>query len=265
MMRNIRGLIVGAVLTAAVAALFAGFTPGIAHAQGGAAFYIKRVPLVAARNSNLADNPYVATNPGQTAYTSSLLNGWHGAAASGTTGIGALGTMDTTAAIDVREHWLKTRVVYLQAPLVADLADSTFFGTLKLTSTASTIDTVTIQRDVSVDGITWTVVDSIAGHVISDTAPIFQQSQTLDSTRVIMPASGSVTAYGAGWDVYPFGPKTGVTALALEGVNFIRFRIHMTPGDYAAAGATGGIRGTFEFPSADSNPYLPARAVPAQP
>ena len=32
-------------------------------------------------------------------------------------------------------------------------------------------------------------------------------------------------------------------------VNFVRFRIHMTPGDFAAAGANNGIFGRFSYPA----------------
>jgi hypothetical protein len=37
------------------------------------------------------------------------------------------------------------------------------------------------------------------------------------------------------------------------GINYLRLRVHMTPGDFAAAGATRGIRADFVYPAVDAN------------
>ena len=53
--------------------------------------------------------------------------------------------------------------------------------------------------------------------------------------------------------VNPAMQRTGVTALTGVAVNYIRFRILMSQGDYANAGASNGFSGYFIYPAMDYN------------
>jgi len=269
--RSVFSTLITTFVLAAAAALL--FVPEPAHAH--AAFYAKKVNLQFVRNSNAADNPFVAANPAQTQYVVTLSNGTHGtlaptAGASVTPANQSLAATDTSAGIDVREHWLKSKSAYVTAPPTGStslLADSLAFGTLTLTSNSATIDTILVLRDVSNDGITWSVVDSVGAHIICDAAQIVTGAVS-DSAEFVM-TSVSSSAGAAGFKLgmtftaNPWFSRAGVTAQALLGVNFVRFRYHMTYTDYVAAGASRGVVGDFVFPAVDSNPNLPARAVPS--
>ena len=251
-------------LMAVTAALFAVCVGGafdMAAAQ--AAFYPKKVILSFKRLNAGSDNPFGGLAVAQP-YLTQLSNGNHNAANLGV----AVGVEDTTDAIPVFDHWLKAAagMTDVPAPGTALLADSSWFGTLSLSANASTIDTVEYFMDHSVDGKVWTVRDSIAGHIISDRL-MLTRSAVSDSGRVALAsqsaASGAVgAAAGLSFTANPFFGPGGVTAQSIIGVNFVRFRIHMTPGDFAAAGASRGILAEFVYPSVDKNPNHPNSVGP---
>lgn len=219
----------------------------VGTAQAGS-FFVKNVPLTFVRTSAGADNP------GGGSYSTPLANGNHGANA----GV-ALVFQDTTGAIFVGDHFIKSVPQFRTMPVVASalLADSSWFGSLTLSGSASTIDSLYLFRDVSVDGVTWTAQDSIGGHIISGTAQVVTGAVS-DSAQFIAPAvstiSGAVrTALGLSFTANPFFGTAGVTAQATVGVNYIRFRLHMTAGDFAAAGSNNGVSGTFSYPAQEPN------------
>jgi len=230
------------ILIAALAALTL-----VGTAQAGA-FFVKSVPLTFVRTSTGADNPNGGT------YSTFIANGNHGANA----GV-ALVFQDTTGAIPVNDHFIKGVPLYRTMPVVATalLADSSWFGTLSLSGSSSTIDSLYLFRDVSVDGITWRAQDSIGGHIISDRAQIVTGAVS-DSAQFVAASvsniSGAVsTRLGLSFTANPWFNTAGVTAQATVGINFIRVRLHMTAGDFAAAGSTNGVTGTFSYPAQEPN------------
>jgi hypothetical protein len=259
----------GAALTALLAGTIASSWATDAHAQ--AAFYNKRVPITFVRNSNAGDNPFVAGDPTHTSYTTSLSNGTHGtltptAGVSITAANGVLACTDTTDKIDVRDHWARALANYIQMPVVASalLAESLQFGTLTLQSNSATVDSFMVLKDVSNDGFTWSAVDSVSFHCISDNTEIDTGRDSAQFIGTAIANSAGTTGFKASvtFTANPWFTKSGVTAQALVGVNFVRFRLHMTYTDYATAGASKGFTAEFVFPSVDSNPNLLNRAVP---
>jgi hypothetical protein len=254
----------GAALTALIATVFASSWATDAHAQS--TFFIKKVQLFAQRNSSAADNPHYAVD-GQAAYATPVLNGTHGSAVAGVVGTNPTLT-DTLQAIDVRDHWGRTLFAYRIAapPATQVLADTSEFGTLFITSTSGTIDSVWVLRDVSADGFNWTAVDSIPSHIITGSTQ-HTVVQGADSLGVILSGlsgqSGTALCKAAVTFTYsPWAIPTGVTAQAFRNVNYWRFRVHMSPGDYAAAGANGGLRLEFQYPAVDVNPVQRNMIVP---
>ena len=257
--RSALGLV--STLALAVASLI-GFAPS-AHAQAG--FYPKRVPLTFVRTSTAADNPLFGTL-GVGVYQTAVANGTHGTATAGIAAVNPSLT-DTSMAIYVGDHWAKMVSVLRQFPgIVANLlSDSTVaLGTLSLTGLSSTIDTVILLRDVSADGITWTIVDSLGAHIVSATAQVVTGAVS-DSAEFIMPSISNIngavaTKLALTFPANPWFTASGVTAVAIgTGVNWIRLRLHMTSGDYAAAGASRGITGEFIYPAVDWNVNQPGR------
>jgi hypothetical protein len=253
----------GAALAALIATSFTWATD--AHAQS--TFFIKKVRLDAQRTSVAGDNPFYATT-GQAAYSTPLWNGTHGTA---TPGIAAanISLHDTSQVIDVRDHWLRTIFAYRASvdPAASVKCDTTEFGTLFITSTSGTIDSVWILRDVSADGLNWTAVDSIGSHIETGST-IHTTTQAVDSVGVILTSQSgqsgaSLCKAAVTFTAWPWSSGSGgVTAQAFRGVNFWRFRVHMSPGDYAAAGANGGLRLEFQYPAVDVNPVQRNMTVP---
>lgn len=249
---NFRRCISGALLIAAAALSLASWHSD-AHAQ--AAFYPAHVQVQWRRLGTGTDNPFASLTPPQS-YLTPISNGNHQA---GNAGV-AVGVEDTSDAIPIWDHWLRTAagIASVPAPGTALLADSSWFGTLLLKSNLSTIDTVTYFLDHSGDGYVWTVRDSLSGHVISD-RPMLTLGVPSDSGRVALAsfsgASGAVGATaGLTFTANPFFGPGGVTAQSLIGVNFVRVRIHMTPGDFAAAGTNRGVTAEWVYPAVDANP-----------
>jgi len=243
----------GAALSALIAASIA--SSWTTDAQAQAAFFPKKVQLVWQRLNAASDNPFGSLTP-PVPYATQLANGNHNAANLGV----AVGVEDTSQAIFIGDHWLKSVPAFRTMPVVASalLADSSWLGTLALRTNSSTIDTVTYFIDHSVDGNVWTVRDSLQGHVISDRLALTLGAVS-DSGRVALAslsgASGATsTGAGLSFTANPwFGPG-GVTAQSIVGINYIRVRVHMTPGDFAAAGAARGIFADFIYPAVDGNP-----------
>lgn len=194
------------------------------------------------------------------AYNTATSNGVHDANGNGI----AVPVQDTSQAIDVRDHWsVYYRTNKTEGTLAADSTVGSF-GTLLLRTTKHSIDSIMVFRDFSADGVRWTAVDSIAGHVQSDTTSN-GSSAVSDSVffrnsapAVILSPNGiasRVVSYS--WQCNPFMQTGGITALAgvaagPSPVNFIRFRIHMTAGDYAAASSgADGVIGTFTYQAQD--------------
>lgn len=182
--------------------------------------------------------------------TASMANGGKGG-----TGV-AVAPWDTTVAIPIMDHAVfsieQRRALTASATDVDTLVT---FGTLKLHSTVSTIDSIKVARDVSGDGLTWTVLDSLPASILpAVSGTILAQPIAGDSTSVKLAAtvatidgvsagSGAITFY-----CKPNGRLDGASRLATKGINYIRFRVWMTPGDNVAAGAAGGVSGEFVYP-----------------
>jgi hypothetical protein len=240
-------------LAAVAAALFAVVVGGafsLASAQG--AFYPKKVPLVFNRNSqSSADNPN-AVPALQPYYQIGRADGNHGANSGS-----ALALRDTSAAIFVGDHWLKSTHAYRAGAAAISVGDTSWSGTLMLKANRSTIDSVVVTMQLSQDGSVWTSCDSVSLHIISQNS---MQLMVLagDSLAVILgtvtgAAGGVGTAGAVSFTANPWWHAGGVTAQAIQAVNFVRFIMHMTPGDFAASTNVYGVTGEFLYPSVDAN------------
>jgi hypothetical protein len=238
---------------AAIVAL--GILTSFAHdASAQGSYFPKKVPIVWQRLNAGSDNPF-GSLPVAQPYGTDLSNGNHNAANLGV----AVGVEDTSQAIPIFDHWLKAAQSMRSTPAFAStlLADSSWGGSILFTTNSSTIDTVTYFLDHSVDGKVWTVRDSLQGHVISDRLALTLGAVS-DSARVALAsfsaANGAVgTSAGISITMNPYFSPGGVTAQSIVGINYLRLRVHMTPGDFAAAGATRGIRADFVYPAVDAN------------
>lgn len=227
------------ILLAALAA-FTLFGATTASAQGWKA---KTVSLQFIRSGTGSDNPNAPNS-----YIIGTSNGNHNSANAGV----AVQPEDTTLAIDIRDHYLRGAGA-MQA-YTSMVGDSTWLGTLFLSANSGTIDTVTYFLDQSVDGFNWTVRDSLQGHIVSDRSALTLGAVS-DSARVLLasalpPASGAAgMKAGMAFTVIPAMGTAGVTAQSFQGCFFLRVRIHMTAGDFAAAGANNGIVANFTYPA----------------
>jgi len=213
-------------------------------------FYPKAVSLRWVRTNTAGDNPI--QSGAVTTYDLGVSNGDHNRANLGV----AVGVEDTSAAVDVRDHALLGAGAFRQIGAGFTGADSVWSGTLVLQGTSGTIDTVTYFREVSMDGATWTVLDSLQGHIVSDRLALTLGAVS-DSARVALatisgPAGAIRTSAGMGFWAIPGMGRAGITAQTTA-FNFVRFRIHMTPGDFAAAGKDNGVLGTFIYPADEPN------------
>ena len=221
-----------------LAALLALALPSVSHGQG---LKIAEKTLVFQRTD--------ATFPGL-AYVTDLANGNHPAA-----GVGIAVAPQDTAVVDISDHWYRSASNIPRAfPGAGAASDSVWVGTLTIEGTSSTIDTLFIFKDVSPDGVNWTGNDSLAYHLVTGQVAVGIVAASSDSVRPILATTGqgalqagkkaTITFFG-----YPAMTSLGITGLALADVNFVRFRIKMTPGDFAAAGTTAGVRGSFRYPA----------------
>ncbi len=160
---------------------------------------------------------------------------------------------DTSDIIDTSDWFEQNRRIYTAEPIIASDTLSRF-GTLLVRAAGGALaDTVTIYRDVSVDGVTWTVIDSIAGHVNaiggSHTSSAISDSLVLIMTNVASPSGSSNRVGSYTWNASPFMTITGISALAARNFFYIRFRIHMTAGDGASTLSSRGVSAQFSYPA----------------
>lgn len=166
----------------------------------------------------------------------------------------AIAAQDTSTAIDVSD-WFYRRSMAVRATSPAGASgDSCVMGTLTITGTSSTIDTFVVSREVSSDGFVWSVPDSQVAH-ISSANTMGGFAVGTDSVRVVGTSitvsplvSTSFTKASITYSALPGAGSANVTAQAMFDVNYVRFRIHMTSGDAAAAGSTGGFSATWTYP-----------------
>lgn len=169
-------------------------------------------------------------------------------------------TRDTSGAFDVRDHWTAfARVMRsvnggVAGSLVQDTTGT--FGTLTLRSTKNSLDSISIVRQWSSDGSRWNTVDSIGGHFVNADSLISASSAATDSVRALngVVTSGASRVTGIAqrvvnytWNCHPLYTADQVTSLATNGINFIRFIVTMSHGDYVGAGLTDGWTGEFRY------------------
>lgn len=226
----------------------------VATLAQAAQFYVKNVPLQWIR-TDASLNPKV--------YGVSLSDGNHPIAGAGIN----VSPQDTSQSIDVRDHWLRYKQGmapagpngFVAGALVQDSLNT--FGTVTFTSTKWTVDSLVIMRDISLDGKVWVAVDSIGAHVVADTT-WGKQSAVSDSLLAYLGVPAVLGVDGVAkrvvtysWNANTWFDRTAITSFASVGVNYIRFRIHLTPGDFAAAGTSDGYTGVFSYLALEPN-YL---------
>lgn len=232
------------ILTLAV--LVAAFSVGVASAD---AFIPKNTTLQFVRFSSAGDNML-----GSIPYTTTLANGRHNSTSASLPGSVLY---DTSAAILVNDHMLNA--IPLARTTAVSTADSTaIFGTLNITTTGSSIDTIYFYRDVSTDGKVWVVCDSLQCRTQQSNSTKIADVASNDyasfiGTTVTDASGGTTSALSIPFNVIPGMTTKGITAYATFGVNYVRFRIGMTTGDYYNAGANGGFTATFNYPAMDVN------------
>ena len=222
------------VLAALVAAMF---TPSLASAQ------------VATADLNWRR---VENRGGTTVYTSyDIANGFRDFTNTAHPGVSA--SADTTAPIPLWNHYYKNNnhgtPVYPGGS--GGLGDSVFVGTLVLESTASFIDSLVIYRQVSADGFSWTLADSLNMSTNIGSGTDWASAVPQDYSRVIGASTDipSVKRVSLLWYARPWENSRANTRLAFRDVNFVRYYITMTNSDYYAAGSTSGVRGRFIYPT----------------
>src|SRR6185436_12014111 len=108
-------------------------------------------------------------------------------------------------------------------------------------------------RQISGDGMVWATIDSLSYSVISQNS-VFAQAAG-DSLGVILAVSGNPTVGGLGgfgsvtFPASGVGSVAGISRLAVNGFNYIRFIVKMTLSDQFLAGASGGVSGSFSYPA----------------
>lgn len=213
----------------------------------------KSVPLSFVRAGNPA-TPFPGLS-GSGFISGSLANGGKG-------GVGvAVSPQDTSQAIDIGDHYFR-RAPALRAAAggvagsVSPGDTASTFGVLSIRSTSGTIDTVKVAKDVSLDGVAWTAIDSLSASVTSVSGTITVQPIVGDSCSVKLASvttsidGGTIGAGSILFHCNPFSTSAqGVSRLGMVDVRFVRFRIWMTPGDNVAAGSSGGLNATFSYPT----------------
>jgi len=169
-------------------------------------------------------------------------------------GLGIAVAPQDTAVVGIADHAFNWRPYLASAVPPGALADSMWSGTLTLRGSTSTIDSLKIFIDRG-DGVTWTGTDSLSSHMVSSQTviAIAQASDSASFIAASVQPSGAVAATTQlviqFWGYSPMG-TTGVTAQAWgANVRALRIRIHMTPGDYAAAGTSQWVAGEFVYPA----------------
>jgi hypothetical protein len=165
-------------------------------------------------------------------------------------------TRDTSGPFDMRDHWTTLARLFrgpnsnVAGALVQDTLG--IYGTLTLRSTKATLDSISIVRQWSSDGVKWTTVDSIGAHMVSADSLINGSAAGTDSILAYNGVPGVLLKSGIAQRVvnynWPCNPNFGlsqVTAQASLGFNFIRFIVTMTHGDFTNAGLNDGWTGAF--------------------
>jgi hypothetical protein len=232
------------IFLAATAALLC-LAPLVAFAQGPGE--LKPVQLVFSRQGN-PPTPFAGG-----ANASPTMNG--GKCGSGV----ACMAQDTSQAIPIWDHILnRAETLRALTPAGTSVDTLAFFGTLRLTSTVGTIDSIKVRRDVSADGLVWTAVDSLSysiPNIVSGTilAQAVGDSLGLKLTSVTSTIDGATIGSGAvSFYVNPLGVINGATRLAFKNFHYIRFRVSMSEADNIAAGLNGGVSATFSYPAVGS-------------
>lgn len=166
-----------------------------------------------------------------------------------------IGAAQDTAVVDVSDHisnwqgWIPAKF-----PGTGTAADSFYVGTLRIES-SSTVDTITVFKDVSPDGITWTGIDSLVTHTVSGQLGIGYSTVGADSIIVVGTSTSgpgftgrrvSALSFHGYWPMSPVGTSP---LAAGPFIKFLRFRIHMSGADYAAAGLQGGFTAEYSYPA----------------
>lgn len=182
------------------------------------------------------------------------------------TSVGVNVAPQDTATVSIPDHAFNWRPYLASAVPPGALADSMWAGTLTLRGSVSTIDSLTVLIDRG-DGYTWAGTDSIGAHVVTSQT-VWATGLATDSCRYVAASTSTGVPGGTAtstlvlqfWGYSPM-QSNGVTAQSWgSNVRALRFRIHMSPGDYAAAGITGGVTGEFVYPSFTG--LLPGNAAP---
>ena len=212
-------------------------------------------PLVSASNLQYKVVPIywlrtdAVTNP-NSQYSQQLSDGNHPAAGKSI----AVAPQDTSQAIDISDlYWRRMVLARTTYPGSGVAADSLFGFSISLHSTASTIDTVLLKWQTSLDGINWTAVDSIGQHISSPQWTTGFAAVGADSMRLVFSTRTNINGSTEGnasinFSIYPGMANSGISGMGIADVRFVRFIIHMSPGDFAAAGTTGGVTAQFVYP-----------------
>jgi hypothetical protein len=202
--------------------------------------------------------PTASGNSNNGFYTGGLSNGGKAPQGAGVVNTSILAA-DTTQSIPIADHYFKRTPAFRAAAggvlgSVGSGDTSAVFGILALKSTASTIDTIKVEKQISLDGLAWSTVDSVSASVqsISGTItiqPVAGDSCSIKLASVTQDINGNTIGAGAiFFRCNPFAESDNVTRLALVNVNYVRFIIWMTGGDQLNAGVNGGVYGKFSYP-----------------
>ena len=110
-----------------------------------------------------------------------------------------------------------------------------------------------LKWQTSVDGFNWTAVDSIGQHISSPQWTTGFAAVGADSMRLIFSTRTNINGSTEGnaaisFSIYPNAPNASVSGMGIADVRYVRFILHMSPGDFAAAGTSGGVTGQFVYP-----------------
>lgn len=199
---------------------------------------------------------FLRTDNGNTppVYATTFSNGGHPLASVGVAST-LIGAAQDTAIVSIADHisnwqgWVPAKF-----PGTGTAADSFYVGTLRIEASTGA-DTITVFKDVSPDGVTWTGVDSLVTHTVSGQLGIGYSTVGADSIIVVGTSTSGPGFTGRRVSVlhfhgyWPMGPGGTSPLAAGPFIKFLRFRLHMSGADYAAAGLSGGFTATYEYPS----------------
>jgi hypothetical protein len=156
---------------------------------------------------------------------------------------------DTTQAIDLSDHFLKATGAFRGGLWVAGDTTATF-GVLQLQGSTGTVDSIVVTRDASLDGVNWSVVDSIMYHRGAASTTGFAvadgDSLGIKLNSISDPLGNSLGKGSIWWSAAPLQTLSGVTAQAIMDFRYIRFRISASNSDLNAGGS---VTGSFSYPA----------------